>query len=213
MTAVRKTRNASSKKSPLALMLILFLSGYLMASFWSMSDLIDLLSKKSSPNHTNNRLAALTQAKKQDLPQPKFEFYTLLSNDHHKPDLDHSLTKNKEVTVPEKAADKSTKLASVETAKAIQSIAAPASSKKNTIHHRYFDIQAASFKSRQVAEKMQAKLLLSGLDAKVVDVVHSGKHWYRVMIGPFEDKKEAEHAQLNIAKSEHIMGIILKHEA
>ena len=57
-----------------------------------------------------------------------------------------------------------------------------------------FDIQAASFKRQDDAEKLRATLLLENLPARTLSTEIDGKLWYRVVVGPFERRVEADRA-------------------
>ncbi|MFT2112106.1 SPOR domain-containing protein [Marinomonas sp. 2405UD68-3] len=57
-------------------------------------------------------------------------------------------------------------------------------------------IQAASFRSSSDSDRMRAKLILSGLDAKIRKTVgKDGRPWYRVILGPFESRSKMSRAQ------------------
>ena len=55
-------------------------------------------------------------------------------------------------------------------------------------------LQAASFRSRDDAERLRAALLLMDLPASTSSITLSSGPWYRVTVGPFERKVEAERA-------------------
>lgn len=48
-------------------------------------------------------------------------------------------------------------------------------------------LQAASFKSPDEADRLKAKLALSGVDANIQSVTINNDAWYRVRVGPFKD--------------------------
>jgi len=57
-------------------------------------------------------------------------------------------------------------------------------------------IQAASFRSNSDSDRMRAKLILSGLEAKIRKTVgKDGRPWYRVVLGPFESRSKMSRAQ------------------
>ena len=58
----------------------------------------------------------------------------------------------------------------------------------------YF-IQAGAFRTADDAEQQRAKLLLMGFQAKVTEREQSGRTVYRVRLGPFEKKDEADKAK------------------
>lgn len=58
----------------------------------------------------------------------------------------------------------------------------------------YF-LQAASFRHRDDADAMRARLLLEGMQVAVNAVPRpSGGTWHRVLVGPFENKREMQRA-------------------
>ena len=81
---------------------------------------------------------------------------------------------------------------------AILSGAAPADAAKSTTPGAdpfiYF-VQAGAYTRGEDAEQQRAKLALLGLAAKVTEREQSGRTVYRVRLGPFEKKDEADAAQ------------------
>ena len=58
----------------------------------------------------------------------------------------------------------------------------------------YF-IQAGAFRTPEDAEQQRAKLLLMGFQAKVTEREQSGRTVYRVRLGPFDKKDQADQAK------------------
>lgn len=58
----------------------------------------------------------------------------------------------------------------------------------------YF-IQAGAFRTPEDAEQQRAKLVLLGLQAKVTEREQSGRTVYRVRLGPFDKKDDADRAK------------------
>lgn len=56
-------------------------------------------------------------------------------------------------------------------------------------------LQAGSFQDRQEAENRRAKIILLNLGARIDQGVVSGRTWYRVQVGPFNGRSEAESAR------------------
>ncbi|MCZ2721266.1 SPOR domain-containing protein [Marinomonas sp. 15G1-11] len=57
-------------------------------------------------------------------------------------------------------------------------------------------IQAASFRSNNDADRMRAKLILSGLEASVRQTTgKDGRPWFRVVLGPYESRSKMSRAQ------------------
>ncbi len=59
---------------------------------------------------------------------------------------------------------------------------------------RSYALQAASFRDRGAAEQLRAELLLDNLPARV----ESAGAWYRVRVGPFERKVDADRAMTRL---------------
>jgi cell division protein FtsN len=53
-------------------------------------------------------------------------------------------------------------------------------------------VQAGAFRTPEDAESQRAKLGMLGMDAKVTEREQSGRTVYRVRVGPFGNKDEAE---------------------
>jgi cell division protein FtsN len=55
----------------------------------------------------------------------------------------------------------------------------------------YF-VQAGAYRTPEDAESQRARLSLTGIEAKVTEREQSGRAIYRVRVGPFDKKDEAE---------------------
>ncbi len=55
-------------------------------------------------------------------------------------------------------------------------------------------LQAASFRSREDAERLRAALLLMDLPAATSGITLASGHWYRVTVGPFDSRLQAQRA-------------------
>ena len=62
-----------------------------------------------------------------------------------------------------------------------------------------FFVQAGAFARPEDAEAQRAKLALLGLDARVTEREQSGRTVYRVRVGPFDGRDQAEDTQLRLA--------------
>lgn len=71
-----------------------------------------------------------------------------------------------------------------------QAAARPATSKTVTVTE--FWIQAGSFSSKSRAEDLQRNLAVKGLSSIITLSEVDGKSWYRVRIGPYDAKKDAD---------------------
>ena len=106
--------------------------------------------------------------------QPRYDFYTLLPES--------------EQLVPESSVPKQ---------------APPAPPKKEDVKPQdstRFFLQAGSFRKRTDADRVRAQILLLGLDVKLEDAkLGDGETWYRVQVGPFQDRSSVNEAQKTLA--------------
>jgi cell division protein FtsN len=71
-----------------------------------------------------------------------------------------------------------------------------------------FTIQVGSFKDRTAAESQVRRIAAQGVSAQVVQVPMEGRLWYRVQVGRFETRAEAEaHYQKKI-KPKGVQGFV-----
>jgi hypothetical protein len=59
-------------------------------------------------------------------------------------------------------------------------------------------LQAASFRSRDDADRLRAELLLLDLPAQTSAVTVGSSVWYRVTVGPFSDQRSAQQAMTQL---------------
>ncbi len=71
-----------------------------------------------------------------------------------------------------------------------------------------YTIQVASFKRLQDAEQLRARLLLENLPVQTTSVEAKGERWYRVLVGPFQRKIEANRA-INRLREQGLAPILL----
>jgi len=71
---------------------------------------------------------------------------------------------------------------------------APRSAKSGAEAFTYF-VQAGAFARTEEAEQQRAKLAMMGFPAKVTEREQSGRTVYRVRLGPFEQKNDADATQ------------------
>lgn len=63
-----------------------------------------------------------------------------------------------------------------------------------------FFLQAGSFRKRGDADRVRAQILMLGLDVKLEDAkLGDGETWYRVQVGPFQDRSSVNQAQKTLA--------------
>lgn len=133
-------------------------------------------------------------------PKPKFEFYTLLANEKGKPNT----------TTPQ--SEPTNQAAQVVAAKPVESQATQAvkttESSKQPTKSAYL-VQVAAFKLRKDAEQMKALLTLKGYDVNVMAITKQGSEWFRVVVGPYQNKNLALKAQMVLVKNERLKGMII----
>ena len=145
-----------------------------------------------------------------DLNKPKFEFYTLLSKEIPASQLQQTELK----ALPSNPSAKG---------KPPVEIASPTfvgnkpskrvSEKKPAPIKTTYLVQVASFQNQKDAEKLKATLILKDYKAFITSISQKQQTWYRVIIGPYTSRQKAEAAQVGLARSEHIMGMIRKMDA
>jgi cell division protein FtsN len=76
----------------------------------------------------------------------------------------------------------------------------PASTRPGLDPFTYF-VQAGAYGRTEDAEQQRARLAMLGFSAKVTEREQSGRTVYRVRLGPFEHKDEADAAKTRLADS------------
>ena len=71
-------------------------------------------------------------------------------------------------------------------------------SKTQGVDAFYYFVQVGAFNGSEDAQTQRAKLALGGFDPKISEREQNGKIVYRVRLGPFETKTEAEDAQAKL---------------
>ncbi|GGW82878.1 SPOR domain-containing protein [Alteromonas halophila] len=61
-------------------------------------------------------------------------------------------------------------------------------------------MQCASFRTRAQAEEMKAKIAFQGLEAQIRPSSGDNGEWFRVILGPFDAKRDAERAKHSLRK-------------
>jgi cell division protein FtsN len=189
-----KPRRASNKRFFMG-MFLAFLGGYALACFYSPVALKTFFKPKALVTQPaiNMNTAAL--------PKPKFEFYTLLTQEK----VVSKIKSAPEKLVPEKL---SPEKLSYEQPGPEKIVFTPESTSKYI-----YLVQLASFQRKEDAELMKANLIMRGFDARIKTASQQGSVWHRVVMGPFVSRQGAEKTQADIVKSEHISGIIRRMDA
>ncbi|MCC5792121.1 MAG: SPOR domain-containing protein [Legionellaceae bacterium] len=187
-----------------------FVTGYITANVFDAESLGHWLEQSVAKwRGSTTKQAEHTQASAHQaaLPKPKFEFYTLLAQEQPRPGTPQHLPKTQVLPSAE----------AYELAKAIQKQtqiqeATPLAPLHKTAKRQQYEIQLASYHKKEEAQRLQAHLLLQDYEVHIQEFHRDNSHWFRVMIGPYSSRRAAEKAQLSLAHSEHIMGIIRRQE-
>ena len=75
---------------------------------------------------------------------------------------------------------------------------APEASKPASSGPSYY-LQAGSFRQRSDADQLRAQILLLGMDVKLENATINGDQWYRVQVGPFNNKDSMTQAQRTLS--------------
>jgi cell division protein FtsN len=67
-------------------------------------------------------------------------------------------------------------------------------------HYAYL-LQAGSFKAREDADRLRAELILQGHEAMIKEVENAKGVWHRVIIGPFDNKRDLTRARNRLAEA------------
>ena len=206
-------RRHGSVSKQLLLVLVCFLLGYLSASIFDFTSLSSWVNTQVLAQHTIP--IAIKTPPEAQLPKPKLEFYTLLSSEHintNAPGVDQivTVTPSRQTTPANPSVEKNKIVPSV----AInENPIKTASTAANLANKGSYLVQIASFKSRQEADRMKATLAIKGFNVNVAVVTQQQMLWYRVVLGPFPSRTEAEQARVSISQHEHITGMIRRMDA
>lgn len=214
-------RRNSNWLGQLLLVSVIFVAGYMSASIYNLTSLSAWVGTHVLAKSGTQPMIALQPAQ---LPKPKFEFYTLLANEKvagsgtMQPATSAQAPATPAIAAaPVKALPLHAPLAPVAAVVATVGAAPVVSATKvpafpvNT--KGAYLVQVGSFKSMREAERMKVSLVMKGFDVKIAMVNQQRVNWYRVIIGPFGSKTQAQQAQLAFARSEHVMGMIRKMDA
>ena len=180
----RKSQQRSSSQSSssgLFSIVLSFFIGYAIAHVFDMN-FIGRQINQAMPSRDKNKIQQAQT--KHTLPKPKFEYYALLAKEghsnHHNDD-----TKKSAIEVTQ---------------------ANPLAPIKEDDH--LYVLQLASYFKKADAERMKAELILQGHVAKIEEHKTENRIIYRLMVGPFKRKTEAEKEQVDLARQLHVMGMI-----
>ena len=185
--------------------ILIFLLGYLTANFLDLKALNDFF-KEPDVVH-RNRIQKNAHALK-----PKFEFYTLLANE------EDTKSKDKSAVLEVQASKKTNTKQALPDFKPIEASIAkrlmahgnmpPKELSANTVVENYM-VQMGAFRSQADAEKLKGALILKGFNTRIAMTSQQNLHLYRVLVGPFNSKQEAQNMQKTLANSERINGMLV----
>ncbi|MFY7697527.1 MAG: SPOR domain-containing protein [Legionella sp.] len=215
---VMRRHYKKSNSKPLLLIAVSFLCGYLVSTVIDFNAIANWLQtnvfvqRQGTDTVNAAKVAAQTQVAK-----PKFEFYTLLTNEHRSVPS----SRNSDVNKPEPSTIDTVSPTTMPVSKAQVMVSQPATTvsiktrtspiaMKPVANNESYLVQIASFKNRKDAEHMRATLILKGFTVNIAVISQQQVNWYRVIIGPFSSRALAEKAQASIAHSEHMMGMVRK---
>jgi cell division protein FtsN len=235
----KKARQAQrGRLRSLMLALVSFFSGYLVASF---VDLGRIVHWAGATKPENSQLEPVPDLASHHTPKPKLEFYTLLTTNHavsnstapSTPAVNPIAAPVNVTTLVAKSTPAAPsiptpsltphtndlvlvkKTATIASNK--QALVKPVAPKpiiaKTSVVKTGYTIQVAALRTRQDAEKMKAAMLLKGLTVSVNPVMSQGTTWYRVIVGPFVSRVQAEQVQMVLARRDRMNGMIRKMDA
>lgn len=213
------TRRSRSHGGPHQFLVITvsFLLGYVAASFFSIETINRWINTQVLAPHET-----LKAEKKLQSPQtaishkPKFEFYTLLTNEKTS---GQQLAEKPTATIKAPSPSNSARPVFSSEPLTVKPSTSPTQQANNNANNSRgvksesvstYLVQAASFKARQDAEQMKGTLILKGFNAYIIPVVHPTKgNWFRVVIGPYKNRGLAQQAQMSLVRNEHLHGMIV----
>ncbi len=211
-----------------------FLLGYAASTFYHLNEVAEWLSTHVFLK--NDSKVVLSPEKTAEIPKPKFEFYTLLTQENHSnpaPAEKTAAQSNQNaaatpVSSPEVLAAREVPVSPRDVAQPVSmeittpsTVTAVAQQEKKTIETALarvsardsYWVQLASFRRSEDAEKMKARLSLKGIVVTIVPVTQQHLQWFRVVSGPFANKFDAERAKNAIRFDARIEGIVRKMDA
>jgi len=222
----RTARGKSSGPHQFLVVTVTFLLGYLTASVFDVQTISHWMNTQVLASHqdSSSQPNKVTHQTAQIPPKPKFEFYTLLANEKGAAaaQANRAATTTPTATTPAANTATVTQPQTLATAGTTQVNTATVDTQPPAVAHvaegkplgpakiskGAFLVQVASFKVRKDAEHMKGSLTLKGFDVTIVPINHAGGNWFRVVIGPYANKGLAQHAQMTIAKNEHLKGMV-----
>lgn len=183
-----------------SLLIIVFILGYFSASLYQFSSVKNVI---MSYLFNKQPLAVIHTKTTAVLPPPKFEFYTLLTKDKNS-QLKHTTTQA--ATIHEHVAETTV----VSNTQSVATVTHPDASR---LTKDLYLVQVASFRRLNEAERLKSILVTKGINVSINSASQQGVQWYRVVMGPFASKQQAQQAQQFFSQREHTIGMIRRMDA
>jgi cell division protein FtsN len=178
-----------------------FMSGYFLSAVYDVTSFKQLINTQIVGVYFNQSKQSVLVKAPTAPPKPKFEFYTMLA-------------KGGTVIPVESAAQPHVEIVSVNQPSVL---AKPHTTTAENLSSKSFDgqylVQLAAFGNHADAEKMKAALAIKGFTVSIVASTQNHAQWFRVVLGPFSTKGDAEAAQHAVAERERISGMVRKASA
>ncbi|WP_133135857.1 SPOR domain-containing protein [Legionella rowbothamii] len=233
----RSGRAHTSAPQQILVMAVCFLLGYFTATVFDVDAISHWVNSQVLAHHEARKEAPKPQPGRQAAipPKPKFEFYTLLTNE--KTPNSQQVANNAAAARPAATTTAATATAaaapngSATTAQtavaattltatapkpAIAKVQVPASARVAEVRpvapaasRGSFSVQVAAFKARHDAEQMKGILTLKGFNVSVIPINHATRGiWYRVVVGPYPNRSLAQRAQGDLARNSRLRGMV-----
>ncbi|USQ13368.1 SPOR domain-containing protein [Legionella lytica] len=229
----RSGRAHTSAPQQILVMAVCFLLGYFTATVFDVDAISHWVNSQVLAHHEARKEAPKPQPERQAAipPKPKFEFYTLLTNE--KTPSSQQAANNAArpaatttVAATPTAAAPNVTATTAQTAVAATTVTASASAPKSApavakvqvaevrpitpaVSRGSFSVQVAAFKARRDAEQMKGILTLKGFNVSVIPINHASKGiWYRVVVGPYANRSLAQRAQGDLARNSRLRGMV-----
>jgi len=205
----RSSRQKGSAPQQFLVITVVFLLGCFTASFFDIAKITHWVNDQVLAEQEGKTAKAEPQ-QAQLPPKPKFEFYTLLTNEKGKAQTNtntHSAPASASAVAT--AAHQAVKTEAPNSKQALTVKVAegkplmPIPAKRGS-----YLVQVAAFKVQKDAEHLKGMLILKGYDVTVVPVNRAGSYWFRVVVGPYSNRDLAQKALTVLAKSERLHGMV-----
>jgi cell division protein FtsN len=216
----RSSRARSNAPNQFLVMTVTFLLGYFAATVCDIETVTNWVNTQVLAHHEAKKAPAQSQEAQRKAaipPKPKFEFYTLLTNEKvpvsEKPANVHTAAQSAAVNTAVASANKPVATTAAQQVAAVKVVDAKpvtvAPSAPTPAGRGAYSVQVASFKARQDAEHMKGLLTLKGFNVNVVPINHATRGvWFRVVVGPYANRTLAQKAQTDLARNEHLRGMV-----